>query len=242
MRKLLSIVIPLLLFGCARRELIRPPRRIEIVGDVLRSLEEQAGSLTTLQAFGSLTGTEAGKGYWANFVLLYQKPGLFRIDLTGPFGMAMMSMVSDGKTVKAYYPETGELVEGELRLFLPVDVGSGEVEQMVLGTIGPPPDIRRAIVFSRTTSYILESPEGAWEMEVDAGDMRVRRYSRDSDGGSALEVKWSQYRRVDGLLRPFRMEISQPRGGKKLRIDCRRQILNEDLREEAFQLSVPETN
>ncbi len=207
---------------------------------VLRSLEEQAASLTSLQAFGSLTGTEAGKGYWANFVLLYQKPSQFRLDLTGPFGMAMMSMVSDGKTVKVYYPETGELVEGELSLFLPLDVESEEVEETVLGTIGPPPHIRRAIVFSKTGSYILESPEGAWEMEVDAGDMRVRRYRRDSDGASPLEVKWSQYRKVSGLLRPFQVEMSQPREGKKLRIDCTRQILNEDLSEEAFQLTVSE--
>lgn len=242
MRRLLPIIIPLLLLGCARRELIRPPRRSEIAEQVLRSLEEQAASLRTLQAFGTLTGTEAGRGYWANFVLLYQNPGRFRLDLTGPFGMALMTMVSDGKTVEAYYPETGELLEGELGLFLPVRLEGAEVEKLVLGTIEAPHGIEAALVYSEGGSYILESPDQTWQMDVDERDMRLRRYRKQSDGGSALEVKWGQYRSVDGFLRPFQVEISQPEDGKRLKIDCNRQVLNEDLKDEAFELSVPVKN
>jgi len=228
------------LLGCARKELIRPPKRAEIVEQVLGSLQEESRRLRTLKAFGTLTGSEGQRGYFANFVLLYRKPGQFRLDLTGPFGLAIMSMVSDGKTARAYYPETGELFEGEPSLFLPVDLGPGEIEKMVLGTIEPPSDLRRAIVFSKAGSYILESPEQAWEMEVDGTDMRVRRYRKEREGNSPLEVIMSQYRRVDGLIRPYRIEIQQPKERKKLRIDCSRQILNEGLREEVFELTVPE--
>ncbi len=239
LRRLLPIVVPLLLLGCARRELIRPPKGAEIVEEVLGSLHDESRGLSTLRAFGTLTGSEGGRGYFANFVLLYKKPGLFRLDLTGPFGLAMMNMVSDGETVRAYCPETGELVQGRLGAFLPVDVEPAEIEKLILGTVEPPSDIRRASVFSQRECYVLEGPDGSWEMEVDRGSLRLRRFLKGANEGSPVEVKLEQYRTVGKHPRPFRIEVSQPEEGKRLRIDCTRQIPDEPIEEEAFKLTVP---
>lgn len=235
MRRFRIFSLVLLLLSCARREFIRPPGSDEIVDSILGAFEE-AEELHSLKAFGSLTGTEGGKGYWANFVLLYKKPGLLRLDLTGAFGMALMNMVADGGRVRVYYPHTGELFELQLSAFLSLDLEPKEVEKLILGTVEPPPGIHRAFLFSQGGSWVLEDPNGLWEMELAKGDMRLRRYLSETQEGSPLEIRLSRYRRVDGLLRPFSIEISEPEKRRRLKFDCTRQLVNEELDSNWFKL------
>ncbi|MFC2075649.1 hypothetical protein ACFLT7_01070 [candidate division KSB1 bacterium] len=170
-----------------------------------------------------------GKSRRTMGIIRSSPPGKWRVDLLGNLGGTIMEIRSRGDSVAVYLPR--ERLQARDRL----------ARLATLSDLGLPP-IRSLSV----SLWFLGIPEAAWldgltrskggdadsgrlvftaddgaehEIRFDPERKRVNSY-RLSWSGREATARYSNFRHVDGLARPFRVEILTARGGS-LTLDFR---------------------
>ncbi len=171
------------LYGCAY---LKPARPAEAV------VEAPKPPPDAIRADALVELTEPGKdGIRGRAALLVKRPASFRMDISGPFGMAA-SIASAGADITVFS-------EGSFKTYGPggpYPVSPEDIVSALLG-IEPPSSTESAV-------YITSRDESG----------RPSRIVRLEDGVAAFNSAMKDYRTVSGFDVPFSIEIESPQSGR----------------------------
>jgi hypothetical protein len=176
-------------------------------------------------------------------ILHVKPPGKWRLDLLGGLGGTVMEIRSRNDSVAVYLPGENAQAVGRIDRF-------GLLGEIGLPPVGSPP----------VSLWLMAMPESGWlegrtisaeqsdgsgclvRLEGEGGAEhriwfdpdrgRIYRYDLTWPGGSA-SARYSNFRRIDGLDRPFRVRIESS-GGEKIDLDYRQIVRPEGDEESLF--------
>lgn len=157
-----------------------------------------------------------------DFTLRWESASRFRIDLTGPFGIALASAALVDTMAWVSVPLRGTYLAGPLAL---VDSAAAaslnlSLDRIMRAVSGLPPrqdgEFQRAERGPGTIDFLFRSGDTVRTFTVDARSADIAGY-RVLIGESAwAELRYGDFRAVGGARRPHRVKLSSPAAGMAL--------------------------
>jgi outer membrane lipoprotein-sorting protein len=220
--------------------------------DVLERLSARADTVRTLTTSGRVLVTQGGARFEARHRMLYQRPGLLRVDveakpLFGLFAAEMVALV-DGDSLHVYSPTHGIVFEtsgtGDLNALGP-ELKWVAIEGIREVLLGMPPLGGRAIA----QDEVRPGQDGKYEIPVDVDSgtrslwvdpetLLVERMDiRDEEGRLVVSSAY-EYRNGHSLV-PRRVKIQYPANDATISLTYREYAVNGDLDPADFELEIP---
>jgi hypothetical protein len=180
--------------------------------------------------------------------LVYEKTPLrLRLDVFGPHSTEVLALGQAGDSMtlrlpqeRAYVagpvgdPAFGRLVEG--RIFTgPELLGALLGAYDAAALLGGPADTVAYTAGDRWVVALLE-PARAHRFSYARQDSTLREYVQEREGKTAYRVRFSSYRAVEGVPRPFRVELEDATQRRTVRADVRSETFRTDLPDAAYRI------
>ena len=245
-KKFISVLIMLLLTGCAARPEILSP-------------EALLAALKSPSVPSALKGTgefrfRGPEGLGAlRFAFLVAAPDRLKVQALSPLGNLAFLLVQNQEKLRIYVPmEHAWFENGEARSllgrYLPPEITTPNLVYFLSGRIpasiwgGEPVSPSPA---GRTLKLKLPGSGGGAEAEYSRRNLQLQTLKVfTSEGKISYQVRFKNYRASAEFLLPTRIEfvIPGPEGETSFRIDLRELEINPELAEDSFQIPVLESS
>lgn len=248
-----AVVLAALLLAISACTAAKPPRPAPVptgaapaVRRVLDVLEARDRALARFRAQARLDYRSPEQSFRSTQVVVVRAPASARIEVMNPFGISY-TVATDGKVLSAFDRRQSVFYQGHaqaesFRHFIGIPLAAGELAAVLRGL---PPAI------GETRWAAVQPTEGGWLMQrrlagggtqkvvVDTVSLIPLRVTITGDRERHdVEVKYSDYRDVDGVVVPFRIEVSF-RDGSTLELVYKTAQRDVALSEDAFRLDRP---
>lgn len=197
------IVCAVVMFGCAS---VTPP--VPTPGLERPTVK----SIESLQATGVVI-VKKGLTMSGRATVLVQRPGSFRIEISGPFGQTVVLLISDGQSFYIY--------------------SSGDEQTMQWDDPLMPYPIKAQELVSLMTGAIASTSDEAMQAKITKD--RVIKIEKTGPDGAPFEVMLSDYRDESGIFLPFNIKLT--RGIEELTIKYSKVEVNAAIAPDAFQIT-----
>jgi hypothetical protein len=180
--------------------------------------------------------------------IVYEKDPLrLRLDVFGPHSTEVLSLAQAGDSMSVRLPQEREYMAGP--------VGDPAFGRLVEGRTFTGPELLGALLGAYdatallsgpadTVAYaaghdwvvVLLEPHRAHRFTYGRADSTLREYLQEREGKTAYRVRFSDYRRVEGLPRPFRVEVEDKALRRVVRADVRQETFQADLPDDAYRI------
>ncbi len=176
-RGLVGVAALLLVWGCAAVRPLPPPQVVGSPAELLSRLKPRETQVNSLKARAQITLISPQKTYSGTAILRVQRPQNLKVEVRDILGRNLMGFVSDGQTVKVFFPQEGKLYRGpatarNLAPFIPPPVTLTEVVKALLGDPLLMAPERPKLGYEAGGRYQLDltSPGGRERLWVDSRD------------------------------------------------------------------------
>lgn len=115
--RLIFVLLPLLLAGCAARPVALPPGAPSAsAAMLLESLAESAKAFGSLEGVAKVRINTEKRTQSVTEVLFAEKPDRLRLETLSPFGQPLLVMATDGQQIDVLVPGEGKFYSDELSL------------------------------------------------------------------------------------------------------------------------------
>jgi hypothetical protein len=235
----------LLLLSCAPSGRLRRPSPAPTASDLANLLARDIAPLTSLEAEARVSLRLRGIRQNASALVLFRRPADLKVEVTGPFGVRLMTAVASAESLRVFLPRTQELFEGrtdEDVLYRVTGVGLDAwlPWQAILGVTSL--DTARVESIRETEGRIrvrVREGNGSRELAFRSTDgTPCSEEVRDAEGRVLVRREMEGYREADGIVLPRRLTVAQ--GDDAIRLEYRRLRVNPEIAPEHFRLIVPE--
>jgi hypothetical protein len=180
--------------------------------------------------------------------IVYEKDPLrLRLDVFGPHSTEVLSLAQAGDSMSVRLPQEREYMAGP--------VGDPAFGRLVEGRTFTGPELLGALLGAYDVTSLLSGPADtlaylarddwvvtlleanrAHRFTYGRADSTLREYRQERDGKTAYRVRFSDYRAVEGLRRPFRVEVEDEALRRTVRADVRQETFQADLPDDAFRI------
>lgn len=230
----------------ARPPAVKPTGAAPTVKRLLDVLNARDRSLSRFRAQARLDYNSPEQSFRSTQVVVVRAPASARIDVMNPFGVSY-TVATDGKQLSAFDRRKNVFYHGKaepdrFRHFIGIPLGANELAALLRGLPPALGESRWAAVQAVEGGWLLQrrlGGGGKQEVVVEASSfvpLRVK-ISGDRDRHD-VEVKYSDYRDVSGVVVPHRIEVSF-RDGSHLELVYKSVQRDVALNEEAFRIDRP---
>ena len=218
-------------------------------GVVLEQIRIRAAQIVSISAKARVRGTLGDEDFSLDEIILARRPGDLRLESLGPFGGTQLLLVVHDGLARVFTPSDRVCYVGEATVevladwvFMPIRP-SGIVDILLSVPAGDDAESIREIA---------GPVEGAFRVEFRSGDGRFRRLwfeertlrlvrAELGGGGDAslVDVQYGDYREIDGVDFPCRIDISSPGKASQFRIIMRDIEINAPIEEDLFGFVPP---
>lgn len=213
---------------------------------ILEVLEARDKSLTSFRAQARLDYRSPEQSFRSTQVVVVRAPSSARIDVMNPFGISY-TVATDGKLLSAYDRRQSVFYRGHAQAdsfhqFIGIPLAASELAAVLRGL---PPAI------GETRWGAVQPAPGGWLMQRRLAGGGLQQVVVDSTSlipvsvkitgdreRHDVEVKYSDYRDVSGVVVPFRIEVSF-RDGSNLELVYKTVQRDVVLSEDAFRIDCP---
>jgi len=237
MPRLLLLCTMVLLASCAP-----PPPALVLdtgtvsAGELITTVRERGSRLRSLSGSGSLAFESPSMSGSAFFTLALRKPDSLLIQLEGPFGIDVGTLLLTRDRFVLYNSlentvRTGPPDPAVFRSVLPVDLTLEQVMEAFSGVFaiqGSPADVRRYEVDGDRFRLVLGCGDGECTYWVDPASAMVTSYRQaDRDGRVLVEAAAGALEEDGAVYAPRRIRISLPVSGRRVSVAYSRMIIND---------------
>ena len=235
---------PLLLLSCAAPKSLQRQVPFESAADLLQIVSDDISRLQTFEGEARISFRIEGVRHKASAMVLFRRPDLLKIEVTGPLGMRLLTGVASSESLRIFLPRVGDLYEGPadgdiLERITGVDLSAWPPWKALLGVPSFDSEPEREIEkqgdrlsvwtvgekFKRRLTFDGKSLTLAGEEIYDeAGDPITKRTMSD-------------YRSMKGVVLPRRIALIQ--GEAEIRLDYKTWKINEEIGDERLRLRLP---
>jgi len=217
------------------------------VGEILSRLEESAAKIENFEGRAEIRMWGMGPNRRAWLRVFFKAPDRMKLLVDGTFGMRVLEASLWGEWLRAYFPTEDRFIEEPSEAFwrnwVGLEIGWPDVRDMVLGTVSlGRADSVYVSEFQRTEEgYLLVVEKGASlrRLRVDGWDLvATEEEVWDRSGHFVGRRTMAHFRKVDGVLLPERIELTQ--GTQRIEIAFISRRVNRGLLDKRLELSVPE--
>jgi len=180
--------------------------------------------------------------------IVYEKhPLRLRLDVFGPHATPVLSLVQRGDSMAVRLHEERRFVAGPVGdpAFAALTEGRGFTGHELLGALlGAYDPSALTAGAADTVGYaaggewvvaLLESGR-AHRFTYARADSTLREYIQEREGRAAYRVRFSDYRQLEGRLRPFRVQLEDVGERRTLRADVRSEVFTINLPPDGYRL------
>lgn len=218
---------------------------------VLRRLDENLHRLKTLEGWAKVTLESSERPYDGFCKVILKAPDSLVVKFKALFGMNVALLSINGENFKIYSPKEntlywGKVNEVNLEEVLGVNLSFQELREVFTGVSSLQEEDPSLLsdFFPQGDKIILifEDDQGIRRYWVDPWDFTVVRSERLDRGGNLYFIeKYSRFKRQKGILLPRMIRVIKPMEGERLTVYYERQRINKGLREDHFQLKIPQS-
>lgn len=242
------------IFGCSlsRLPVNNIPEDLPRSEDILQIVKKRDDAVQSMRGLMSLLVRSGQKKLHIEEAFQVQEPAKIRIEALGLFGQPVFFLVSDGINLSIFLPDKKRLYvggssAGNIADVLPVSLELYEIVDILTGKI---PFIdsqsQRAgydqkeglMVIDLTPPPAISSKQRLW-IDIQKRTV-VRGELRDGEDQLKWRVTFDRFQEIQGILTPTAIKIEMPGGPTTVSIELEELEMNPVLRENSFQLSVPE--
>ncbi|MFN2432197.1 MAG: hypothetical protein ABR599_05160 [Gemmatimonadota bacterium] len=236
--------------GCGatiREEALRAERRLA-PGEAGRLLGRAWSRLEEGKRIFDIRLSERVRVLNGEGALLYRtRPTQLRLDVFGPHATLVLSLAQDRDSMAVRLPEERRVVSGAVGdpAFAELTEGRGFTGHEVLGALLGAYDVEAllgaradTVGFAAGGEWVvtLLEPERAHRFTYARADSALLGYRQERDGRAAYRVRFSDYRDVEGLSRPFRIELQDVEGRRTVRVQVRQETFRVPPGNDAFRV------
>lgn len=238
--------------GCARY--VRTARLdfVEMgVEGILQRASDQAGSVSSLLATGTLQIRMERGGLTVQYAILYAEPDSIRLDVSAALGMTIIQAVMAGPAIQVYVPMeravvVGSVEPGEVLEFGGIPMELASLKELVLG----PAIARNWVELAATVDQLDIGPDeivigvprpGGFRLLLTLGtDLHYRSVALfDSEGRVVQESRFADYRRIRGAYLPRVVRLRYPDRFLEMTFEAARRKVKPDRSPHDFVLDLP---
>lgn len=240
----------LLLSSCAATKAPKPAPMptgaAPAVRKVLDVLEARDKALSRFRAQARLDYRSPEQSFRSTQVVVVRAPSSARIDVMNPFGISY-TVATDGKVLSAFDRRQSVFYQGHaqaesFRHFIGTPLSAGELAAVLRGLPPAIGETRWAAVQPTAGGWLMQrrlAGGGLQQVVVDSTSLIPISVKLTGDRERHdVEVKYSDYRDVTGVVVPFRIEVSF-RDGSTLELSYKSVQRDVTLSEEAFRIDRP---
>lgn len=227
----------LLIFGCAGAKEINKSK-INSVEGLQKYFEERDAQIHTLSGTGSITIETPENANNARFELKIKKPDSLLIELRGPFGISVGTLMLSRRTYVFYNSLENRVQRGfsdinSIKPIVNLEFSFDDIMNLFMGTY-----LYSSINFSKSNldisnnKFSLKEYNSPSIKEVIIGTENndVLKYTElDHNGKLKLEVEAKRYRNADGVAMPYWIRIILPLEQKGITIAYDKITLNKQV-------------
>lgn len=215
--------------------------------EILSRLEAKTAGIEDFEGRAEVRMWGMGPNRRAWLRMFFKAPDRMKLQVDGAFGMRVLEASLWGERLRAYFPTSDRFVEEASGTFwrnwLGLEVGWSDVRDVLLGTASlGRADSVYVSTFERTDEgYLLVVEKGAFvrRLRVDGWDLAVTEEEVwDRFGRFIGRRTMAHFKKVDGVLLPERIELTQETRRMEITFISRR--VNRGLSDERLELSVPD--
>jgi outer membrane lipoprotein-sorting protein len=245
--KIIAVVLVtamLSMTGCARKEtaVAKPMPMTAEASRVLYALNSRNDSIRTVRAIGKLTVYDGESEDKTDVAMVLVPPGGFRADAMDPIADVSASMGSEGKYIWVWLPQKNKIYKrratrSNLRRFAHIDSKLEDFIYMLTGSI---PTGEQEVIepVGSERGHFLFRMKGVelWMDKKGEVPYRIVRYREPpKSGGVRYEVVFKDYRKVGGVLFPYRIFAKFPAQGSAAIIEYTDIELNGEVSPDVFE-------
>jgi tetratricopeptide (TPR) repeat protein len=195
---------------------------------LLKRVEGNFRQLHSLAGTMRLQGKEKGRTFHGRGLFFYSRPQLFRLEFWGPFFVPQALLLKNPEGLHWVPPQpSGPWAQQEAWLALLGDFLSGELASRF--------DDPAVVVENKGSVILYRAAFG--EARLDARKkVLTDLHWKGADAAGDLRVRFRDYREVEGLSVPARVECSTPEGEVVLFLETRRMKINSVLDASLFRV------
>lgn len=235
----LALLCGALFAACSARVSAPPAIETDLTPDaVYAAVRQQEAAVQTLRARFSARVDRAGEVRRADGVLLVKKPDRFRLRLLLPFGPTVFDYTSWDSHDHMELPLEGkQFSDAEIGAHAPFS--PADMREVFLGVHGGPQC--RAQSGSAETVVECRDREGtlARLIRIQTATRRIGQEVRFVAGLPELIMQFDDYRRVESVDLPFKIDLAYPEKNVHLEITVRSYEVNPNLADNLFDAPQP---
>ncbi|HTY08896.1 MAG TPA: hypothetical protein VMF29_07005 [Candidatus Edwardsbacteria bacterium] len=176
------------------------------------------------QAEGTLRVDSPGFRHSADFTLRWESERRLRLDLSGPFGIALASVALDDSAAWASVPLQGTYLAGTLTQVDSSAAGllNVSLDRIVKALAGLPPretgPYRQAVAGADTVEFSFRNGDTAKTFAADRRKGTIVRYSVAIADRPWARLDYGDFRGKGDTLRPYRIAIDSPGADVKVEL------------------------
>lgn len=188
---------------------------------VLDVLDNQDRAVITFRGQAKLDYSSPQQSFKSTQVVVVRSPSSARIDVMNPFGVSY-SVATDGKKLTAYDRRQSVYYQGlaqseSFRKFIGIPMGAGDFAAVLRGLPPGLGDTRWSAVVAAEGGWLMRrrlGTGGVMELVVDATSLLPVRVKMSGDKARhQVDVTYGDYKNVDGVFIPHRIEAKFKDGG-----------------------------
>jgi outer membrane lipoprotein-sorting protein len=250
LRLALAVAGLVLVSGCAatkpRKTASVPTGNAPTVRRVLEVLDSRDDALASFRAQARLDYRSPEQSFRSTQVVVVRAPASARIEVMNPFGISY-TVATDGKVLSAFDRRQRVFYQGSaqaesFRRFTGIPLAANELAAVLRGLPPAIGEMRWAAVQPTAGGWLMQrrlSGGGLQQVVVDSSSLIPLSVKITGDRERHdVEVKYSDYRDVSGVVVPFRIEVSF-RDGSFLELVYKSVQRDVTLSEGAFRIDRP---
>ncbi len=180
--------------------------------------------------------------------IVYEKAPLrLRLDVFGPHSTEVLALAQAGDSMTMRLPQE--------QAYVAAPVGDPAFGRLVEGRTFTGPELLGALLGAYDAAALLNGradtvayaagdrwvvtllePTRAHRFTYARADSTLREYLQEREGKTAYRVRFSDYRTVAGVRRPFRVELEDAAQRRAVRANVRTETFRTDLPDDAFRI------
>jgi len=215
-------------------------------GELISTVRERGSRLRSLSGSGSLAFESPAVAGSAFFTLALRKPDSLLVQLEGPFGIDVGTLLLTRERFLLYNSlentvRTGPPDPAIFRSVLPVELTIDQVMEAFSGVFtihGSPTDVRTYEVDGDRFRLVTECGVGECTYWIDPETAVVTAYRQtDATGRVLVEATAGSLAEEDAVFAPRRVRISLPSTGRRVSVAFSRIVINDP--EPSFAFTIP---
>lgn len=246
-----NIFLLLILFvGC---NVIKPKPEIMPTPDIksmLIDLKSRYDLVQTMRTLISFRIEQKGKSDDVRGYMNYAKPDKLSIYIMGPFNEPRVIASAVGDSLKLYFVNENELIQGQLtdtvmKDIFDIDIRVSDIRSAIFANPFLDGNTENLSIESYGDEYLVKRPSSleGWteEINISAKGTTVNRWRiKDADGKIIQDISFSKYKVIGGIIRPLRATVIRPMDSTTISLESVNPEINVKIDDTAFDLAIPE--